>query len=158
LSLGQEAKHQAKCLRIKSRELGDAQAKHLSSRQGLRVLNALYYAHQPNCRFNSDVNASHCRRLTWALGFSQTRAIVPPNASTQYSSGKSMKALAAIFLYAGFFGLLLSWLWKVVRRRPVQNNSDQSSSSPVPDHAAQLTHDAHPSIGHTNDEPDNPTE
>jgi hypothetical protein len=25
-------------------------------------------AHRPNCRFNSDVNASHCRRLTWALG------------------------------------------------------------------------------------------
>jgi len=40
----------------------------------LRVLNALYFVHQPNSRFNSDVNASHCRRLTLALGFSQTRA------------------------------------------------------------------------------------
>jgi hypothetical protein len=36
----------------------------------LRVLNALSFAHQPNRRFNTDVNASHCRRLTWALGFS----------------------------------------------------------------------------------------
>jgi hypothetical protein len=36
---------------------------------GLRVLNALSFAPVPNWSFNADVNASHCRRLTLALGF-----------------------------------------------------------------------------------------
>jgi hypothetical protein len=41
---------------------------------------ATYFAcaHQPNCRFNSDVNASHCRRLTWALGFLALHTNITP--------------------------------------------------------------------------------
>jgi len=36
-------------------------------------LNGFRICHQPNCRFNTDKNASHFCRLTWALGFRMTR-------------------------------------------------------------------------------------
>ena len=35
--------------------------------------------HQPNCRFNTDKNASHFCRLTWALGVSMTYSILSPS-------------------------------------------------------------------------------
>ncbi len=47
--------------------ISHATVKHLSLFWGLRVLNALYCAPEPNCRFNADKNAPHFCRLTWAL-------------------------------------------------------------------------------------------
>ncbi len=51
--------------------LGSVDGSWLTSKNviNLHVFNALYFAHQPNCRFNTDKNASHFCRLTWALGF-----------------------------------------------------------------------------------------
>jgi hypothetical protein len=43
-------------------------------RKHYEPLNVFCICHQPNCRFNTDKNASHFCRLTWALGFSQTSA------------------------------------------------------------------------------------
>jgi hypothetical protein len=83
LRIGQEAKHQAKCLRIKSRELADATAKRQKPREGLCVLNALSSAHQPNCRFNADKNAPHFCRLTWALGPPKVADLAVSQASIQ---------------------------------------------------------------------------
>lgn len=46
----------------------NAMAKHQQENTGICVLKALSYAYQPNRTFNWDVNASHCRPLTLALG------------------------------------------------------------------------------------------
>jgi len=57
------------------RKCRHAKAKRQQRNAGLRVLNALSFVREPNCRFNADVNASHCRRLTWALGLFKENAL-----------------------------------------------------------------------------------
>jgi hypothetical protein len=44
-----------------------------------------------HCRFNADVNASHCRRLTWALGIAQpTIAVLMLSPEVQESATRSV--------------------------------------------------------------------
>ena len=50
-------------------ERSNGTAKHRQRNTGMRVLNALYYARQPNRKFERDPNASHPGPSTLALAF-----------------------------------------------------------------------------------------
>jgi hypothetical protein len=51
------------------RERVNATTKHQKPNTGIRVFNALSFAHQPNRKFERDPNASHPGPSTLALGF-----------------------------------------------------------------------------------------
>ena len=63
-------KFSAKCSNtLGKRWRSNATAKHRQQNTGIRVLSALYFAHQPNRKFEWDNNASHHCPSTWALAF-----------------------------------------------------------------------------------------
>ena len=77
-------------------------AKNQNTWEGFHVLNALSFAPVPNGSFNSDVNASHCRRLTLALGFFGVTYVPlyePMPENYQNTLFMLILAFAAIFTY-----------------------------------------------------------